>query len=113
MTTFFQTESVGSLEKRALTPAGIDLLEYIADRERRLQHTFQIDTLRMLQKGKRQPANELHALQNAGFVSAHKFESSGPSNNVSFSQKRCYKLTDAGWDIVGNKPIWIEGSEDD
>ena len=108
MTTFFQTESVGSLEQRALTPVGVDLLEWIADRERRLQHTFQVDTLRMLKKGTRQPADELNGLQNAGFVAAHRFESSGPSNNLRFSQKRCYKLTEAGWRIVGNKPIWID-----
>lgn len=108
MTTFFQTENVGSLEKRALTPVGVDLLEWIADRERRLQHTFLTDSLRYLKKRTNQSANELLALQNAGLIDAHRFDFHGPSNNVGFAQKRCYRLTAAGWDIVGNKPIWLD-----
>jgi hypothetical protein len=108
MTTFFQTENVGSLEQRALTPAGIDLLEYIAERERKLKYTFLNNTSRRLKRRTNQSENELLALRHAGFVSDHRFESNGPSNNVGFAQRVYYKLTEAGWKVVGNKPIWLE-----
>lgn len=108
MMTFFQAENVGSLINRALTPDGNDLLEYIAARQRRLQHTFLVDVMRKINYRKGQAPSELLALQNAGLINAHKFDLMGPSNNMRFGQKVCYRLTDAGWDIVGNKPIWFD-----
>ena len=108
MTTFFQADNVGSIIERALTPEGIDLLEYIAARQRNLQHTFLGDVLRKIKNYKGQAPTELLALQTAGFVAAHKFDLFGPSNNMRFGQKPYYRLTDAGWEIVGNKPIWLD-----
>lgn len=105
--TFFQQDTVGSLIERALTPDGNDLLEYIAARQRRLQHTFLVDVMRKINYRKGQAPAELLALQNAGLIDTHKFDLQGPSNNMRFGQKVCYRLTDAGWDIVGNKPIWF------
>ena len=108
MMTFFQTENVGSLKNRALTPVGIDLLEYIAARQRRLQHTFLVDVMRRVNYRKGQAPVELLALETAGLIGTHKFDLMGPSNNMRFGQKVCYRLTEAGWDIVGNKPIWFD-----
>lgn len=109
MATFFQAENVGTLEQRALTPAGVDLLEYVAQRQRNLQHTFLQDALRRLKRRTNETENEILALTNAGFMEAHRFlDAHGPSNNVSLSQKRTYRLTDAGWRVVGGKPIWME-----
>ena len=108
MMTFFQTESVGRLIDRALTPDGNDLLEYIAARQRRLQHTFLVDVLRKVKYGKGQAPAELLALETAGLIGTHKFDLMGPSNNMRFGQKVCYRLTEAGWDIVGNRPIWFD-----
>jgi hypothetical protein len=108
MMTFFQESSVGSIEQRALTPEGVDLLEYIATRQRRLQHTFLIDIMRKINYRKGQAPAELLALINAGFVETRKFDLLGPSNNTRFGQKLAYRLTQDGWDIVGNKPIWLD-----
>ena len=105
--TFFQQDNIGSIEQRALTPEGIDLLEYIANRQRKLQHVFLADVMRAVETRRGQMPPELYALINAGFVETRKFDLLGPSNNMRFGQKLAYKLTEAGWKIVGNKPIWL------
>jgi hypothetical protein len=93
--TFF--ERVSSLDDRALSKTGVKLLEWIASRQRSCMTCNGRDMRKVAQINRH---DALHALINAGFVKTT------PTALASYGEHDL-KLTNKGWDFVGNKPIWL------
>lgn len=94
-------ENIASMEERALSEIGVKILHIIADRKRKHLDTRLRDIERALgvraSNGRR--PNTM-ALANAGFIEQFGWDiGSGMDHNL--------KLTQKGWDFVGNKPIWL------
>lgn len=96
--TFF--EEVRSLEDRALSEIGVKILEIVADRKRKHLDTRLRDIERILNRSADHRRTPAFALMNAGFLEPFGWDTcSGMDYNL--------KLTQKGWDFVGNKPIWL------
>lgn len=96
--TFF--EEVKSLEERALSEIGVKILELIADRKHKHLDTRLKDIERALDRSADYQRLPAFALMNAGFLEPFGWDTSTGMNYK-------LKLTDKGWDFVGNKPIWL------
>lgn len=97
--TFF--EEVKSLDERALSATGIEIMELIANRKRKHLETRLKDIERALKRSADHRRLPAFALMNAGFLEPFGWDSgSGMDYNL--------RLTDKGWDFVGGKPLWME-----
>ena len=94
-------EGVESLESRALSGIGMQILEVIADRKRKFLDTRMKDLDRIVEGSAFSKHAPLYALMNAGYINRFGW-------NVCSDMSYYLKLTEKGWDVVGNKPLWME-----
>ena len=94
-------EEVESLESRALSGVGMQILEVIADRKRKFLDTRIKDLNRAIDESLPYRPTPLYALMHAGYIDRFGW-------NVCSDMSYFLKLTDKGWDVVGNKPLWME-----
>lgn len=101
MTTTFYAE-IPPLEERALCPEGIEILEYVADRQRKCMPAFIRDMATRTGRNRNNRSSAMEALATANLlIEITKGEFAGDGKRMG------YVLTDRAWKIVGNKPIWL------
>ena len=95
---------VPTLEERALSNGGRELIEYIAARERKNLPTGNVLVNRFMARNPRDRSTITHSLINASFLQAEHVLST--TNVAKPGNLTLYRLTDKAWKLVGDRPIW-------
>ena len=95
---------VPPIEERAMADGGRELIEYIAERERKNLPTTNAVVNRFLERNPRDKTAVTNTLINAGFLEPERILAT--TNVVKPGNLTLYKLTGKAWQIVGNRPIW-------
>ena len=103
MTATFYVE-VPPLEARALADGGRELIEYIAERERKNLPTSNTTIARFMHSSRREHNGVAGHLVNANLLRTksvlHTTNVAKPGNLT------LYELTSQAWRMVGNRPLW-------
>ena len=97
-------EQVATLDERALSNGGRELMEYIATRERKNLPVGNVVVNRFMARNPRDRSTITHSLINAGFLQSEHVLST--TNVAKPGNLPLYRLTDKAWKLVGNRPIW-------
>ena len=95
---------VPPIEERAMADGGRELIEYIAERERKNLPTTNAIVNRFLERNPRDKTAVTNTLINAGFLEPERILAR--TNVIKPGNLTLYKLTGKAWRIVGNRPIW-------
>lgn len=96
------TEEIPSLEQRALTEEGMKVLQYVADRQRKCMPAFIRHMARTTGRNRNNRSSAMEALATANLIiEITKGELAGDGKRMG------YALTERGWEVAGNKPIWL------
>lgn len=103
MTATFYVD-VPPIEERALADGGRDLIEYIAERERKNLPTTNAVVNRFLGRSLRDKTAVTNTLINAGFLEPERILAT--TNVIKPGNLTLYKMTAKAWKLIGNRPIW-------
>ena len=95
---------VPPIEERAMADGGRELIEYIAERERKNLPTTNAVVNRFLERNPRDKTAVTNTLINAGFLEPERILAT--TNVIKPGNLTLYKLTNKAWQLVGNRPIW-------